>query len=114
GRPGGVEVMVPEARAALAQKPRTHGEHEHPDGNVDEEDPRPAQGARQGAAEEDTGRTAAPGGGAPDPEGEVALPPLGEGRRQRREGGGSEQCGTEPLKGAEGDQRPLRPGEPVE
>ena len=70
--------------------------------------------ARQGAAEQHAGGPAATRGGAPDAEGEVALAAFAEGGHQDRQRGRREQRGAEALKRAEGDQRGLRPGEPVE
>ena len=109
-----VEGSVLEIGAALAKQPRGDSKHEQADRNVDEEDPGPAQGAGQRAAEQHAGRTAAARGGAPDPESEVALPSFPEGRRQDRQGRGRKQRRAESLDGAESDQRALRPREAVE
>src|SRR5437762_1735116 len=49
-----------------------------------------------------------------DAEREVPLAPLAERRGQDRERGRREQRRTEPLQGAEADQRARRPGEAVE
>ena len=43
-----VEVAVSHVRAALVQEARRKREHERPDRHVDEEDPRPTEGAREG------------------------------------------------------------------
>ena len=113
-RTGGVEVPVVEVGPALAEDERDDGEHDQPGGDVDEEDPRPAERAGQGAAEQDARCAAAARGRTPDAEREVALAPLGERGGQDRERRRRQQRRAEPLERAEGDQRPLRPGEPVE
>ena len=113
-RAGDVEVAVVELGAALAQEPEAGDEHGDPDRDVDEEDPRPAEDARQDAAEQHAGGAAAAGDGAPDAESGVALTAFGEDRRQERERGGSEQRGAEALQRAEHDQRGRRPGKAVE
>src|SRR6266545_2537877 len=114
GGAGEVEVTVLELRPALAQEGRGQPDHERSDRDVGEEDPGPAEAARQCAAEEDAGRAAAAGCGAPDPERGVALAALGEGRGQDRQRRRGEQRRAEPLERAERDQRALGPGEPVE
>ena len=63
------------------------------------------EGARQHAAEQDASRGAAARDRAPDPEREVALAALGEGRRQDRQRGRREQRCAEALQRAEDDQR---------
>ncbi len=107
-----VEVAVRHLRPALAHQARREREHEHADRHVDEEDPRPAEGARERAAEQHACRAAAAGDRAPDAESAVAVASLVEGRRQDRERGRREQGRAEPLQRAEGDQRARRPGEP--
>jgi hypothetical protein len=107
-------VTVLEISTALAQQPRRDGEDGHTDGNIDVEDPRPAERARQGASEQDAGSAPAARCGAPNAEREIALPALTEGRRQDRESGGRQQRSAEPLQRAERNQRSLRPGETVE
>ena len=94
---GEVEGSVLEIGATLAKQPRGDCQHEQADRNVDEEDPRPAQGAGQRAAKQHASRTAAAGGGAPDPEGEIALATFPEGRRQDRQGRRRQQRRTESL-----------------
>jgi DNA-binding MarR family transcriptional regulator len=111
---GEVEVPVLELGTALAQEPRADPEDEGADGHVDEEDPRPAQRAGQGAAEQDARSAAASRGCPPDAESEVSLTAFPEGRRQDRERGRREQRRSQALEGAEADQRAFRPGEPVE
>ena len=103
-----------ERRPALAQEPRCGREHDRADGQVDEEDPRPAQVRGQNAADQHADRPADPGGSAPHAERDVALAPFakrGDDDRQRRR---HEQRPAEPLQGPRNDQRPLRPGEPRE
>ena len=114
GGAGHVEVPVRHVRAALVHEARRHHEHERTDRHVDEEDPRPAEGTRERAAEQHARSAAAAGDGAPDAEREVAVASFLEGRRQDRERRGREQSRAEPLQRAEGDQRALRPGETVE
>ena len=109
-----VEVPVVEVGAAFTQHERDGGEDDQAGGDVDEEDPRPAEGAGQRAAEQHAGCAAAARGGAPDTEREVALAALRERRGQDREGCRRQHRRAEPLERAEGDQRSLRPGEPVE
>ena len=75
------------------------------DRDVDEEDPRPAQVARQQAAEQHADGGAATRGCAVDAEREVALAALGEGGDEERERGRREQRSAEALEGAERDQR---------
>ena len=82
-----------------------------PIGTLNEEDPLPAEGARQQAAEQGAGRGAAAGDAAPDAQGEIAFAALGEGRDEDRQGRRRQQRPAEALDAAEGDQRGLRPGE---
>jgi hypothetical protein len=107
-------VPVRELRAALAQKQRRERDCGEPDGDVDEEDPRPAQIRGEQPAEQHAGGRAASGCGGVDPEREVAFAALREGRHQQRERGGDEHCPTDALHGAEADQRRFRPGQPAE
>src|SRR2546428_6886263 len=103
-----------ELRPALAQKPGAQSEHEQSNRDVDVEDPRPTERARQRAAEKHAGSSSAPRRSAPDAEREVALPALGERRREDRKRGGRKQGSAEALHRAESDQRALGPGEAVE
>ena len=114
GGAGEVEVAMPSSARLSRSRNRADRDHEHADRDVDEEDPRPAERARQRAAEQHARRAAATRGRAPDAEREVALAALPEGRGQDRERGRREQRRAEALHGAEGDQRALRPGEPVQ
>ena len=109
-----VEVAMVEVGAALTQEYRAQCKHEQADRDVDEEDPRPAEGARQRAPEKHTGRTAAAGHGTPDAERLIALPAFAEQRGQHRESRGRDERGAQSLQRAEHDQRPLGPREPVE
>ena len=85
GGAGGVEVAVAEVGPALAHEQRGDDEEQYADGQVDEEDPRPAERARQHAAEQDAGRAAATRGGAPDAERDVPLAAFLERGGQDRE-----------------------------
>ena len=114
GRTGQVEMAVRDVGAALADELRREHEHGDADRHVDEEDPRPTERARERAAEEHAGRCAAAGDRAPDAEREVPLLSFLERGRQDRERRRREQGSTEPLGGAERDQRAFRPGEPVQ
>ena len=107
-------MAVVEVGAALLQEHRADREHEYADGDVDEEDPGPAECAGQRATEQDAGCATASGGCAPDSECDVAVASLPERRGQDRECRRREQRGAEPLQAAEGDQRRRRPGEAVE
>jgi hypothetical protein len=109
-----VEVPMSEVRAALTQEHRCEQCCRDSDGDVDEEDPRPAQVAREEPAEQDADRGAATGRRAVDAEREVALAPFGERGDEQRQRGGREQRSAEPLEGAERDQRRLGPGEAAE
>ena len=81
------------------------------DGDVHEEDPLPAESVRENAAEENARGRPEPADRAPDAECDVALPALGERRREDRQSRRRDDGRTEPLESARGDQRPLRPGE---
>ena len=90
--------------AALGQEQAREREPEQADRHVDEEDPLPAQCARQDTAEQDAGNRAEGADPAPGAEGGVSFLPLGEGRHQDRERGRSDQRRTEPLEPARADQ----------
>ena len=111
---GDVEVAVGEFGAALTEQPRSEPDDERADGDVDEEDPRPAEAAGQCPSEQDAGGSAAARDGAPDAECKVALAPFAEDGGQDREGRRGEQRRAEALQGAEGDQRAFRPGKAVQ
>ena len=111
---GRVEVAMIEIRAALAQQQRRQNEHDRARRHVDEEDPRPAERARQQAAEQHARGCTASRDGAPDAEREIPLRALLERRRQDRQRGRSEKRRAEPLQRAKGDQRAFGPGEPVQ
>ena len=110
---GRVEVAMIELGTALTQQPWTDPKNQRSDGNVDEEDPRPAQRAGQDASEQHACRAAASGGGAPDAEREVSLTAFPEHRREDRQSSRREQRTAQTLEGAECDQRAGRPGEAV-
>ncbi len=82
------------------------------DGNVDEEDPLPAEEVREDTAEQNARGGAEATDGPPDSERDVALAALAEGRRQNRESGRGDDRGPEALKRPGGDQRRLAPREP--
>src|SRR5207253_3173544 len=104
----------PELGLALADEPRSDRDHRDPDGHVDEEDPGPAESARQRTAEEDARGASTTGRRAPDTEREIPLAPLAERRRQDRERSRREHGGAEALQRAEADQRRFRPRQAVE
>ena len=114
GCAGEVEVAMTEVGPALAQQDGREQGGSDADRNVDEEDPRPAEVARQDAAQQHAGGRAASGGCAVDAEREVAVASFGEQGHEERERRRREQCPAEPLDGAERDQRALRPGDPAE
>ena len=109
-----VEVTVVQRGAALANEHGREHEQEHADRDVDEEDPRPAEGARQDTAEQDACGAAGARCRAPDAERQVALASFLERRRQDRQRRRREQRRAEPLDGAKRDQRAFGPGQPVE
>ena len=74
---------MPELGPALAQQHRCEQGGHDADRDVDEEDPRPAQIARQDTAEQDACGGATPGGSPVDAEREVAVASFGEGRHQQ-------------------------------
>src|SRR5205807_10547441 len=111
---GEVEVPVTEVWPALAQDERSEQCRTHADWDVDEEDPRPAQVAREDAAEEDAGGGAASRRRAVDAERAVALASLRERRHQQGERGRREQRAAEALQRAKTDERAFRPGDAAE
>ena len=100
--------------AALGEEKRCQREAGDSDGDVDEEDPLPAQSVREDAAEQHAGRGTEAADGAPDAKGDVALTPLGEGDGEDRERGRRDDRRAEPLERAGSDQRRLRPRQPRE
>ncbi len=110
---GDVEPPVAEVGTRLLQQHRREHHRRRADRHVDEEDPRPAEVARQHSAREDADCRAGAGDRAPDAERRVPLLALGEGRREDREGGGRDDRGAESLHGAGRDQRSLRVREPA-
>ena len=105
---------MPELWTALVQQHRCEQRGRDADRDVDEEDPRPAEIARQDTAEQDAGGGATAGGSAIDAECEVAVTPLSEGGHEQRQRSRREQRTAEALEGAEADQRCFRPGDPAE
>jgi hypothetical protein len=112
-RAGDVEVPVAQVGPALAQEHGRDCGRRNADGDVDEEDPGPAQVAGEDAAKQDAGSRAAARGGAVDPQRKVAVAALREGGHQERQRRGREQRPAEALEGAETDQRALRPRDPA-
>ena len=96
---------MPELRTALVQQHRCEQHRRNPDRNVDEEDPRPAQVARQNPAQQDAGGGATAGGCPVDAEREVAIASFGEGGHEQRQRRRRKQRAAEPLYRAEADQR---------
>jgi hypothetical protein len=111
---GGVEPPMAERGPALAEEYRGQGEHDCSGGDVDEEDPRPVEGARQHTSEQDAGRGAATRGGSPDPEGKIALAAFRKRRGQDGQSCGREQRCSQSLETTETDERALGPGQTVE
>jgi hypothetical protein len=104
-RPGGVVASPRQRSAALAQQQGRQRERGQAEGEVDEEDPRPAGAVDQGAAEQPGRGGADAAERAPDPE---RLGPLGaveEGRGDDREGGRGHDRGADALDHAGGKQR---------
>jgi hypothetical protein len=89
---------------AFLEQDRREDERRDADGDVDEEDPFPAESVREDAAEQNACGCTKPADGAPDTERDVALPALGERRREDRQRRGRDDRGPEPLEGACGDQ----------
>jgi hypothetical protein len=84
-----------------------------PDGDVDDEDPRPAEDVGQDAAEEQAEGAAGAGDRAPDAHRAGAIPALGEGGGDDRQRRGGDQGGAEALHAARDDQHLTRVGESV-
>src|SRR5260221_12072048 len=103
-----------EVGAALPQEPRGEPADEYAHRDVDEEDPRPAEGTGQRAAEQHACGAAAARGRSPDTEREVALPAFPKGGGQNRKRRRRQQCCSETLERTEADQRAFRPGKAVE
>src|SRR5262249_56572682 len=83
-------------------------------GDVDEEDPPPAEALDDRAADQPGGGRPDPAERAPDPERLVALGPLLEGGGDDRERRRGHDRGPDPLEGTRPDQRLVRPGKPTE
>ena len=106
-----VEAAALTAVTVGGQQHRAQSDQHGADRHVDVEDPLPAEGARQHAAQQGAGGRAAAGDAAPDAQGEIALTAFGEGRDEDRQGRRREQRAAQPLDAAKGDQGDLRPGE---
>ena len=107
-------MTIGQIGAALAHKPGADRDDGSTDGHVDDEDPRPAERARQDAAEQHARSATAARHGAPDPERAIALATFLEGCGQDRECSRRKERGAETLQAPERDQGAFRPGEPVE
>ena len=105
---------MPQLRTALGKQYRCEQRGRDADRDVDEEDPRPAEIARQNTPEEDAGRGTAAGRSPVDAERKVALTPFRECRHEQGQRCRRKQRTGEPLQSAEADQRRLRPGDPAE
>jgi hypothetical protein len=76
--------------------------------------PAPTANARWKTAEQGAGGAADAAHRTPEPQGAVALGPLGERRRQDREGGRGDDRATEPLGGTGDDEHRLVLGDPAD
>ena len=103
----------PSSARALRDEAERQEQHQRPDGDVDEEDPLPAEVLRQDPAEEHARRGARAPERAPDPQRLVALGALAKGRRHDREGGRRDDRRAEALHGARADQDVGAVGEPA-
>ena len=97
--------------AALVEQDRRENDREHPDGDVDEEDPLPAEGVGEDPAHENSRGGAEAAHCAPDTERDVPLAPFMERRGQDGERRGSDDRRAEPLERTRRDERRLRPGQ---
>ena len=104
--------MLATASERMPKTPRHH--RADPDGDVDEEDPLPAERLREHAAEQEAERTASAGDGAPDAECAGAVTGPGEGRRDDRERCRRDQGGAQPLQGAGADELSRRRRQPAQ
>src|SRR5262249_49978874 len=84
------------------------------DGDVDEEDPLPAEPVDDRTADQPSGGCADAAERAPDPERLVPLGSLLEGGGDDRERTRGHDRGPDPLEGTRPNQRLIRPGEPTE
>src|SRR5262249_29523747 len=84
-RGGGVETPLRKRGPAFAQKEGREGEGDKADGDVDEEDPLPAEAVDDRTPDQPGRRRPDPAQRAPDPERLVALGALLEGGRDDRE-----------------------------
>jgi hypothetical protein len=113
-RPSRVVAPLRRRRPALAKEERREREGGHADGDVDEEDPLPAEAVDNRAADQPSRGRPDPAQSPPDPERLVALGPLLEGGRDDRECARGHDRRPDALEGTRADQRVVRPGEPAE
>jgi hypothetical protein len=99
-------------RAGFLDRDGGQRERGQPDRDVDEEDPAPAQVLAEQPAEQWADRQGEGADGAPDADGGRALPALGEGRGDDRQGGRRDQGGPEALHGPADHQHVHVAGEP--
>ncbi len=99
--------------AAVAQQARRQHQRDHADGDIDEEDPLPAD-VGQRAADQPARGAADAAERAPDPERLVALGAFLEGRGDDRERRRGHDRGADALQRPRGDQRRRRPREPAQ
>src|SRR5262249_57388240 len=99
----GVETPLGERGPALPQQDGREGERGQADGDVDEEDPLPAEPVDDRTPDQPGGRRADAAERAPDSERFVALGALLEGGGDDRERGRGQDRGPDPLAGARSD-----------
>ena len=97
--------------AALVEQDRRENDREYSDGDVDEEDPLPAEGVGEDPAHENSRGGAEAADCAPDAERDVPLAAFMERRGEDGECCRSDDRRAEPLEGTRRDERRLRPGE---
>jgi len=97
--------------AAFVEQDRRENDREHPDGDVDEEDPLPAQRVGEDPAHENSRGGAEAAHCAPDTERDIPLATFVERGGEDRECCRSDDRRAEPLEGTRRDERRLRPGE---
>ena len=108
-----VEAPVGHDAARLGDVAQRGERGADPDGDVDDEDPRPAEDVGQDAAEEQAEGAAGAGDRAPDAHRAGAVLALGEGGGDDRQRRGGDQGGAEALHAARDDQHLARVGERV-
>ena len=108
-----VEAPVGHDAARLGDVAQRGDRGADPDGDVDDEDPRPAEDVGQDAAEEQAEGAAGAGDRAPDAHRAGAILALGEGGGDDRQRRGGDQGGAEALHAAGDDQHLARVGQGV-